>query len=72
MDKIDDRWYNFNVWRRDEKDGRLKMIMRLMKGEGAQSHRAEDSAVISPNNRLSRAYPSLGHGEARQTPIIIR
>ena len=30
------------VWRRDGKNGRLKVIMRLMKDEGAQSHRAED------------------------------
>ena len=48
------------------------MIMRLKKAEGAQSHRAEDSAVTSPNNRLSRTYPSLGDGEARQMPVIIR
>ena len=27
----------------DERDGRLKLIMRLKKDEGAQSHRAEDS-----------------------------
>ncbi len=45
--------------------------MRLMKDEGAQSHRAEDSVVSSPNNRLSRTYPSLGDGEARQMRVII-
>ena len=45
--------------------------MRLKKDEGAQSHRAEDSALTSPNNRLSRTYPSLGKGEAGQMRVII-
>ena len=47
------------------------MLMRLMEDEGAQSHRAEDSAVTSPNNLRSRTYPSLGDGEARQMRVII-
>ena len=33
--------------------------MRLKKDEEAQSHRAEDSAVTSPNNPLSRTYPDF-------------
>ena len=45
--------------------------MRLTKDEGAQSRRAEGSAVTSPNNRLSRTYPSFGKGEARQMQAII-
>ena len=69
--QIDRRWYGFKVGRRVENNGRLKVIMRLMEDEGAQSHRAEDSAVTSPNNRLSRTYPSLGDGEARQMRVII-
>lgn len=69
--QIDRRWCKLEVRRRGENNGRLKVIMRLMKDEGAQSHRAEDSVVSSPNNRLSRTYPSLGDGEARQMRVII-
>ena len=45
VDQIDGRRYKIEIWRKDERDGRLKLIMRLKKDEGAQSHRAENSAV---------------------------
>ena len=53
VDQIDGRRYKIEIWRKDERDGRLKLIMRLKKDEGAQSHRAENSAMTFTDHPVS-------------------
>ena len=70
--QIEGRWYDIGGMEERWKEWKAEDDYEIDGTKGRSLIGLKISAVTSPNNRLSRTYPRLGDGEARQTPLIIR